>query len=103
MKSTDGSPVFCIPLPGQQVARVPLEVLERYVTEGARLTHAPETMSHDVTAHNMTVDAATGTSTWHTEWELGPCDFMDDNGFPQQAYVWHRHPLGTEYTEIFQK
>ena len=27
----------------------------------------------------------------------------DETGFPQSAYVYHRHPLGTEYTEIYQK
>ncbi len=103
MKSADSPTVFCLPLPGNRVARVPLEVLERYVDAAVSLAHGTESGGEDVTAHNMAVDATTGTSSWHTEWELGPCDFMDDNGFPQHAYTWHRHPLGTEYTEIYQK
>ena len=103
MKSDETSPDFLLPLPGDRVARVPLEVLERYVDGKASLTHGPDVAAQDVTAHNMSIDAATGTSSWHTEWELGPCDFMDDNGFPQHAYAWHRHPLGTEYTEVYQK
>jgi len=56
----------------------------------------------DVTAHSMSVDPTTGTSEWHTDWELGQCDFTDETGFPQAAYAWHRHPFGTEYTEIFE-
>jgi hypothetical protein len=95
--------LFAIPLPGNRVAHVPLHVLEQYVVDGAALGHGPETLSNDVTAHNMIVDHTTGTSVWHTEWELGPCDYADDNGFPQHAFVYHRHPLGTEYTEIFEK
>ena len=102
MKSDASPTLFCLLLPGNRVARVPLTVLEAYVDQTAKLTHGPEG-GEDVTAHNMAIDAATGTSTWHTEWELGPCDFMDDSGFPQHAYAWHRHPLGTEYTEIYQK
>jgi hypothetical protein len=51
----------------------------------------------------MTIDHATGASVWHTEWELGQCDYVDESGYPQSTYAWHRHPLGTEYTEIFQK
>jgi hypothetical protein len=102
MKSDPSSPLFNLLLPGNRVARVPLSVLEEYVDAAAKVTHVADA-SEDVTAHNMAIDAATGTSTWHTEWELGPCDFMDDSGFPQHAYAWHRHPLGTEYTEIYQK
>ena len=26
-----------------------------------------------------------------------------ESGFPRTAYAWHRHPLGTEYTEVYQK
>lgn len=92
--------VFAIPLPGNRVAHVPQEVLEKYVVEGKTPSHGTE--GHDdVIAHNMVVDQTTGTSNWHTEWELGPCDYADANGFPQHAYVYHRHPLGTEYTEIY--
>ena len=55
----------------------------------------------DVTAHSLSVDPTTGTSEWHTDWELGQCDYTDETGFPQTAYAWHRHPFGTEYTEIY--
>ncbi|AUX44952.1 hypothetical protein SOCE26_064220 [Sorangium cellulosum] len=99
----DSSDVFLIPMPGNRVARIPRAVLERYVDEAARLAHDPCAAENDVTAHSMSVDPATGASAWHTEWELGPCDYTDESGFPQSAYTWHRHPLGTEYTEIYQK
>jgi hypothetical protein len=102
MSTPEKTDLFAIPLPGNRVAHVPLSVLEQYVVQGATPGHGAET-SNDVTAHNMVVDATTGTSVWHTEWELGPCDYADDNGFPQHAFVYHRHPLGTEYTEIFEK
>jgi hypothetical protein len=102
MSKTDKPDLFAIPLPGNRVAHVPLEVLEQYAVKGASLGHSPEP-ENDVTAHNMVVDHTTGASVWHTEWELGPCDYADENGFPQHAFVYHRHPLGTEYTEIFEK
>src|SRR4051812_553995 len=94
---------FKIPLPGGRVARVPVSVLESYVDPRARLGHVPGESAEDVTAHSMTIDPATGAHVWHTEWELGQCDYTDESGYPQSAYLWHRHPLGTEYTEIFQK
>jgi len=94
---------FSIPLPGGRVARVPLTVLEQYVDPAAHLAHGSTAVEDDVTAHSMTVDPTTGASTWHTDWELGQCDYTDENGFPQSAYAWHRHPLGNEYTEIYQK
>ena len=56
----------------------------------------------DVTAHHLAVDPTTGTSDFHTDWELGQCEYTDENGMPQAAYLWHRHPFGTEYTEIFE-
>lgn len=93
---------FLIPLPGGRVARVPEEVLESYVAQGARAGHHPEQTGENVTAHSMSVEPTTGASVWHTEWELGPCNYTDESGFPQAAYTWHRHPLGTEYTEIYQ-
>lgn len=62
----------------------------------------PTDVDDDVTAHSMSVDPTTGTSEWHTDWELGQCEFTDETGFPQTAYAWHRHPFGTEYTEIFE-
>jgi hypothetical protein len=103
MERGDSPVVFNLLLPGNRVARVPLEVLEQYVDAGAQVTHGTESATEDVTAHNMAVDATTGASSWHTEWELGPCDYTDESGFPQHAYAWHRHPLGTEYTEVYQK
>jgi hypothetical protein len=59
--------------------------------------------SDDVTAHHMSVDPTTGTSDWHTDWELGQCEYTDESGMPHNAYVWHRHPFGTEYTEVFER
>ncbi|WP_437477188.1 hypothetical protein WME75_27770 [Sorangium sp. So ce1014] len=99
----DESEVFLIPMPGKRVARIPIAVLERYLDDETRMVHDPGEPESDVTAHAMSVDPATGASVWHTEWELGPCDYTDESGFPQSAYAWHRHPLGTEYTEIYQK
>lgn len=52
-------------------------------------------------AHNATVDPMTGASVWHTDWEQGWCTYTDEAGFPQTAYIWHRHPLGTEYAEAY--
>ncbi len=92
-----------ISLPGGRVARVPLATLSAYIDPNAKLAHGPEDDSDDVSAHSMTIDATTGASTWHMEWELGHCDYTDDSGYPRAAYVWHRHPLGNEYTEIYQK
>ena len=104
MGESQTKPVFSILLPGGRVARVPLEVLELHVDETATLTHGgSEGGEDDVTAHSMSIDHATGASVWHTEWELGQCSYNDESGYPQSAYVWHRHPLGNEYTEIYQK
>jgi hypothetical protein len=94
---------FLIPLPGGRVARVPVHVLDQFIDPGAKLQHGPEEHADDVVAHSMTIDPNTGASVWHTEWELGQCDYTDETGFPRSAYAWHRHPLGTEYTEIYQK
>jgi hypothetical protein len=100
-KSSDE--LFLIPMPGGRTAKVPLSVLERYVDPAAVLYHADGGARDDVAAHSMTIDPNTGASSWHTDWELGPCDYTDESGYPQSAYAWHRHPLGTEYTEIYQK
>lgn len=94
---------FTIPLPGGRVARVPLDVLEQYLSDKTECGHGVSSGSNDVIEHSMSVDATTGTAVWHTDWELGLCDYTDENGFPQQGYVWHRHPLGTEYTEVYQR
>lgn len=37
--SEASEPRFLVPLPGGRVARVPLDVLERYAAEGAKLAH----------------------------------------------------------------
>ena len=103
MTTESSEELFTIPLPGARVARVPLSVLEQYADPAARSRHGRDTDDDDVTAHSMTIDRTTGASVWHTEWELGQCNYTDENGYPQASYAWHRHPLGTEYTEIFQK
>lgn len=95
--------VFLVPMPGGRVARVPVSLLESLVDPGARLAHSADGGSEDVSMHSASIDPMTGASAWHTEWELGQCEYTDESGFPQSAYVWHRHPLGTEYTEIYQK
>ena len=56
----------------------------------------------DVTAHSLSVEASTGTSEWHTDWEYGECEYTDESGFPQRIQAWHRHPFGTEYTELYE-
>ena len=58
--------------------------------------------ANDVTAHHLAVDARTGISDWHLDYEQGPCEFVDDAGRTRNGYLWHRHPFGTEYTEIFE-
>jgi hypothetical protein len=103
MKTEASEDLLTIPLPGARVARVPLSVLERYADPSARSHHGREEDADDVTAHSMTIDRTTGASVWHTDWELGQCNYTDENGYPASAYAWHRHPLGTEYTEIYQK
>lgn len=103
MAETPRDDRFIVPLPGGRVARVPLAILEQYVDPAAHSAHVAEQAVDDVTAHSASIDPATGASVWHTDWELGQCDYTDDTGFHQSAYVWHRHPLATEYTEIYQK
>ena len=56
----------------------------------------------DVVAHSLSVDPTTGTSEWHTDWEYGECEYTDESGFPQRIQAWHRHPFGTEYTELYE-
>ena len=103
MSESSKEHVFLVPMPGGRVARVPVSLLESLVDPVARLAHAADSASEDVAMHSASIDPMTGASAWHTEWELGQCDFTDETGFPQSAYVCHGHPLGTEYTEIYQK
>ncbi len=140
--ATREEPRFLVPLPGGRVARVPLEVLERYADEKAKSAHATPSRSatqgphqgpeqtttiqagesmvtiniytgrgdvqvsrhdeDDVVAHSLAVEAATGMSEWHTDWEYGECEYTDESGFPQRIQAWHRHPFGTEYTELYE-
>jgi hypothetical protein len=93
---------FVIPLPGGRVARVPASVLEQHVEGGALSVHHAEGDHEDVTAHSLSVDPSTGMSDWHTDWEHGECDYTDESGFPQRIQAWHRHPFGTEYTELYE-
>ena len=102
MAQSSKEDAFLIPMPGGRVARVPVALLESMVDPAARSAHGPEAANDDVSVHSASIDPTTGASVWHTDWELGQCDFADEAGFPQSAYVWHRHPLGTEYTEIYQ-
>ncbi len=116
------SPRFLVPLPGGRVAEVPLTVLESYARLDARSVHAappapaaaapdaamtaaPEGLraeALDVVAHSLGIDPSTGTSSWHTDWEFGECEYVDESGFPQRLQAWHRHPFGTEYAEPFE-
>ncbi len=66
------------------------------------IARKPEDGQDDVTAHSLSVDPTTGTSEYHTDWEMGQCDYTDESGYTQSVYAWHRHPFGTEYTEIFE-
>ncbi|MCK6588857.1 MAG: hypothetical protein L6Q76_14890, partial [Polyangiaceae bacterium] len=76
----------------------------QFVDPSALMAHSlPQQIDDDVTAHNESIDPTTGASAFHTEWELGYCEYTDDRGFPQTAYVWHRHPMGTAYAEIYQR
>ena len=56
----------------------------------------------DVVAHSLSVDPTTGTSEWHTDWEYGECEYTNESGFQERIQAWHRHPFGTEYTEIYE-
>jgi hypothetical protein len=105
MAEKPGDDRFIIPLPGGRVACVPVGVLEQYVDPSVKIAHSPpaNTPEDDVTAHGESIDPTTGASAFHTGWELGYCEYTDENGFPQTAYVWHRHPMANPYTEIYQR
>lgn len=95
-------PRFAIALPGGRVARIPKAVLEQYVDAAAAAVHGDAGDTADVVAHSLSVDPATGTSDWHTDYEYGDCEYTDESGFPQRIQAWHRHPFGTEYTELYE-
>lgn len=95
-------PRFAIPLPGGRVARVPADVLLAFAEEGARLVHDNDDDDEDVIAHDMKPDPVTGVSEYHTDWERGDCYYDDGSGVPQRIMAWHRHPFGTEYSEIYE-
>lgn len=97
-------PFFALPLPGGRVARIPAEVVERYASTEGRCAHADSGDEEEalVSAHHFAVDGATGTHDWHTDWEFGECEYVDESGFPQRKHAWHRHPFGTEYAELYE-
>lgn len=97
-QSAEKAHTIRIPLPGGRVARIPLSVLEGFVVQDVKLAHDPS--SGDVSAHNTSIDTATGFNVWHTDVELGPCEYTDENGYQHAAFAHHYHPFGTEYTEI---
>lgn len=94
---------FAIPLPDGRVARIPADLVEAHVVADARCTHT-EGDDDDglVTAHHLSLDAVSGAHHFHTDWEFGECDYVDDAGFPQRKHTWHRHPFGTEYAELYE-
>jgi hypothetical protein len=99
----DTEPCFAIPLPGGRVARVPVALVEQHVVVATHVHHAAANgETADVTAHSLAVDPATGQSDWHTDWEYGECEYTDESGFPQRLQAWHRHPFGTEYSELYE-
>ena len=55
-----------------------------------------------MTAHSLSVNAQTGQSEWHIDYELGDCTVTDSQGLAQTLYAAHRHPYGTEYAELFE-
>ena len=101
-KDGDKEARFAIPLPGGKVARVPASVLMQYVEDGAKAAHGCGLGEEDVVAHSVSTDPSTGVSDYHTDWELGDCDYTDESGFTQSINAWHRHPFGTEYTELYE-
>ncbi len=99
--NTPIAPRFVIQMPGGRVARIPKVVLDQYV-EAGKSAHCPEGNADDVIAHDTKTDPTTGVSDFHTDWEHGDCDYDDGSGIPQKILAWHRHPFGTEYTELYE-
>lgn len=108
MSQDNRSVYFLLPLPGGKVARVPLAELEKFVDPKLSLSHtadeatagATATAGEDVTAHHLASDATTGASVWHADYELGPCSYTDEAGFPHYSMQWHCHPTGSEYAIV---
>ncbi|MBM4358218.1 MAG: hypothetical protein FJ096_08905 [Deltaproteobacteria bacterium] len=104
MSEPEFQPCFTIPLPGGRIARIPAAVVEEHAMSEGRCVHA-DAGDDDVavvSAHHFSVDANTGSHDFHTDWELGECEFVDEAGFPQRKHAWHRHPFGTEYAELYE-
>lgn len=104
MSADDREPHFAIPMPGGRLARVPAAVLERFVTTEGRCVHGDDAGEDEVavSAHHFSVDATVGAHEWHSDWEFGECEYVDDAGFTQRKHTWHRHPFGTEYAELYE-
>ncbi len=102
MTENNDAPRFTIPMPGGRVARVPASVLEQYISSEGRCVHGDPGEEDVVSAHHMSIDANTGSHDWHTDWEFGECEYVDEAGFPQRKQTWHRHPFGTEYAELYE-
>jgi len=76
---------------------------EETTTQQVVINHSADAADDDdVVAHSLAVDAATGVSDWHTDWEFGECEYTDESGFAQRIQAWHRHPFGTEYGELYE-
>jgi hypothetical protein len=104
MSEPESVSYFAIPLPGGRIARIPASVVEQHAVSDGRCVHTDAGDEEDavVSAHHFTVDATAGAHEWHTDWEFGECEFVDEAGFPQRKHAWHRHPFGTEYAELYE-
>lgn len=80
-----------VTLPDGRLACVPMHVLSLYLDDD------------DVTEHSLFVDPDTGAVDFHIEYELGDCIAVDPITGQVQEYaqVWHRHPFGTDYAELY--
>lgn len=97
--ATDPPVAFLVPLPGGRVARVPLALLLQHVDPSATAHHG---LGDPTPADEMlTFSPSAETGEWHTEWELGACQYTDEAGQSRSGVQWHRHPLATEYAEIY--
>ncbi|MFO0548101.1 MAG: hypothetical protein U0271_06920 [Polyangiaceae bacterium] len=86
------APRFTLLLPGNRVAKIPIEVVEQYIDPRGTAVHDPNKV-------NLKHEDEEGQ--WHTDYEYGDCLCTTSNG-PKQMQTWHRHPLGTEYAEAYE-